>query len=80
MLLDCMYHFREDEINDGCPGQNKNKTMVQFIYCLVHMLKLYGKIWMSYVLLGNNQLPLYHYIMRYCDFEDMKAPTDPSFP
>ncbi|KAJ8887858.1 hypothetical protein PR048_014076 [Dryococelus australis] len=50
ILRDYINHNREDEINelvltsDGCPSQNKNRTMMHFIYCLVHLLKLYDKV------------------------------------
>lgn len=30
-------------ISDGCPGQNKNKTMVHFLFSIVHVLKLFKK-------------------------------------
>lgn len=44
-------------ISDGCPGQNKNRTMVFFIYCLVHVLKLFHKVTYLFPIRGHSYLP-----------------------
>lgn len=44
-------------ISDGCPGQNKNKTMVRFIYCLVHILKLFKRVTHIFPVRGHSYLP-----------------------
>lgn len=64
MLLDAINNLpdnkRKDElvlISDGCPGQNKNKTMVQFLYCLVHVLKIFKRVTYLFPMRGHSYLP-----------------------
>ncbi|KAJ8892739.1 hypothetical protein PR048_005320 [Dryococelus australis] len=39
------------------PGQNKNRTMMHFIYCLVHVLKLYDKVTYIFPVRGHTYRP-----------------------
>lgn len=43
--------------SDGCPGQNKNKTMVHFLYCLVHVLRIFSKVTYLFPVRGHSYLP-----------------------
>lgn len=44
-------------ISDGCPGQNKNYTMLHFLYYLVHGIKLFDKIEYIFPVRGHSYLP-----------------------
>ncbi|KAJ8889953.1 hypothetical protein PR048_009458 [Dryococelus australis] len=45
-------------ISDGCTDQNKNKTMVHFLYCLVHVLQISGRL--TYLLPVRDDFYLYN--------------------
>lgn len=64
MLLDSINNLPDEKmhdelvlLSDGCPGQNKNKTMVQFLYCLVHFLKIFQKVTYVFPIRGHSYLP-----------------------
>lgn len=44
-------------ISDGCPGQNKNYTMLHFLYVLVHVLKMFDSITYLFPVRGHSYLP-----------------------
>lgn len=44
-------------ISDGCPGQNKNKTVVHFLFCLVHILKMFKRVTYLFPVRGHSYLP-----------------------
>lgn len=44
-------------ISDGCPGQNKNMTMVRFLYTLIHVFKMFEKITYLFPVRGHSYLP-----------------------
>lgn len=55
MILDYLNNIQTDcddqvLLRDGCPGQNKNKTKIQFLFCLVLVLKLFQRTSCSSVL------------------------------
>lgn len=43
--------------SDGCPGQNKNYLMVNFLYFLVHGLKMFKTILYIFPIRGHSRLP-----------------------
>lgn len=64
MLLDTINNHPDDKrcdqlvlISDGFPGQNKNKTMLHFLYCLVHILKMFIKSTRLFPIRSNSYLP-----------------------
>ena len=64
MLLDAINNLpdgkRYDELvlfSNGCPGQNMNKAMVEFLYCLVHVLKIFEKVTYLFPIRGHSYLP-----------------------
>lgn len=44
-------------ISDSCPGQNKNYTMLHFLYVLVHVLKMFDSITYLFPVRGHSYLP-----------------------
>lgn len=44
-------------ISDSCPGQNKNYTMLHFLYALVHGLKLFDSVTYLFPVRGHSYLP-----------------------
>lgn len=44
-------------ISDGCPGQNKNYTMLHFLYILVHGFNLFESITYMFPVRGHSYLP-----------------------
>ncbi|KAJ8874192.1 hypothetical protein PR048_025034 [Dryococelus australis] len=63
MFLDYIKNLREDKIidlvstSDECLGQNKNRTIMQFLYYLVHVLKLYCKTSYTFLFGGHTYMP-----------------------
>lgn len=63
ILLDYLKNIspdgRPDElvlISDGCPGQNKNMTMVRFLYAVIHIFKMLKQITYLFPVRGHSYL------------------------